>query len=96
MPDQSLTPDEVTALIDYLAAGGPEVDARRRSRRADTATTAEIEMGRILFVGRRGFANGGASCFSCHRLGDTLGAGGTLGHKRDGGQWGAFQIKHHI
>jgi len=79
MPDQSLTADEVSALIDYLAAGGPEADARRKTRRADTATTAEIEMGRVLFVGQRAFANGGASCFACHRLRDTLGAGGTLG-----------------
>jgi len=79
MPDQSLAPDELTALLDYLAGGGPEADARRKSRRADTATTAEVEMGRVLFVGERAFANGGASCFSCHRMGNTLGAGGTLG-----------------
>src|SRR5262245_39372100 len=79
MPDQNLSTDEVSALIEYLAAGGPEADARRRARRAETATATEIEMGRVLFVGERAFANGGASCFSCHRLGNTLGAGGTLG-----------------
>jgi cytochrome c2 len=79
MPDQSLSADDVSALIDYLAAGGPEADARRKARRAETATAAEIEMGRVLFVGQRAFASGGASCFSCHRLGNTLGAGGTLG-----------------
>src|SRR5262249_31140159 len=49
MPDQSLLPDELSALIDYLAAGGPEADARRKARRADTATSAEIELGRRLF-----------------------------------------------
>src|SRR6266550_4271687 len=46
MPDQTFTPTELSALLDYLAAGGPEADARRNDRRADTATDAEIEMGR--------------------------------------------------
>src|SRR5262245_41639105 len=79
MPDQSLTPEELSALIDYLAAAGPEADARRKARRADSATAAEIEMGRELFVGDRALANGGAACFSCHRLRNAVGAGGTLG-----------------
>jgi mono/diheme cytochrome c family protein len=79
MPDQTFTPAELSALLDYLAAGGPEADARRKDRRADTATDAELEMGRDLFVGQRALANGGASCFSCHRVGDRVSAGGTLG-----------------
>ena len=79
MPDQTFTPAELSALLDYLAAGGPEADARRKDRRADTATHAEIEMGRSLFVGQRALANGGASCFSCHRIGAKVSAGGTLG-----------------
>jgi mono/diheme cytochrome c family protein len=78
MPDQRLSPDEVTALIDYLAAGGPELDARRRGRSAEEATPAEIDMGRALFAGERAFARGGASCASCHRAADEP-AGGTLG-----------------
>jgi mono/diheme cytochrome c family protein len=79
MPDQTFTPAELSALLDYLAAGGPEADARKKDRRADSATAAEIEMGRSLFLGRRALANGGASCFSCHRLGEMVAAGGTLG-----------------
>ena len=79
MPDQSLSPGELSALLDYLAAGGPEIDARNKDRRADTATPAEIEMGRMLFMGQRAFASGGASCVSCHRVHQTAGAGGTLG-----------------
>ena len=79
MPDQGLTPAELSALIDYLAAAGPEADARKRDRRADAATAAEIEIGRTLFVGERPLADGGASCFSCHRVGHAAGAGGTLG-----------------
>jgi mono/diheme cytochrome c family protein len=79
MPDQSLAPDDLSALLDYLAAGGPEADARKKERRAETATPDEVEMGRALFAGQRALANGGASCFSCHRIGTTIGAGGTLG-----------------
>jgi mono/diheme cytochrome c family protein len=79
MPDQSLASGDLSALIDYLAAGGPEADARKKNRRADTATAQEIEMGRSLFTGGRPLANGGASCFSCHRVGELAGAGGSLG-----------------
>jgi len=79
MPDQSLTPAELSVLLDYLAAGGPEKDARKAQRRVETATAAEIEMGRSLFEGRRELANGGTPCFTCHRLGDASVAGGTLG-----------------
>ena len=78
MPDMGLRSDEVTALIDYLAAGGPAADARR-ARRTETATPLEIELGRGLFAGQRTFASGGASCFACHRLGKGLSGGGTLG-----------------
>ena len=78
MPDQRLSIDELNALLDYLEAGGPELDARRRERSADAATPDEIEMGRALFAGQRPFERGGASCATCHRLGDEP-AGGTLG-----------------
>src|SRR5262245_3970765 len=79
MPDQGLTPGDLSALIDYLAAAGPEADARKRDRRAETATVAEIDRGRSLFVGDRALENGGAAGFSCHRVGRDLGIGGTLG-----------------
>jgi mono/diheme cytochrome c family protein len=79
MPDQSFSPSELAAFLDYLAAGGPEADARRKDRRADTATPVEIEMGRSLFVGRRVISAGGAPCSACHRVGSTGGAGGSLG-----------------
>ena len=78
MPDQRLAQSELIALLDYLAAGGPEIDARRRDRSTEAATPDEIEMGRALFVGQRAFKRGGASCASCHRLGAER-AGGTLG-----------------
>jgi len=78
MPAMGLRADEIVALVEYLAAGGPEADARR-ARRIETATSTEVDTGRALFAGRRAFASGGASCFSCHRLGTALGNGGTLG-----------------
>lgn len=79
MPEQKFSPSELAALLDYLAAGGPEADARRKNRRADSATPAEIEMGRSLFMGRQPLASGGASCSSCHRVRETAGSGGSLG-----------------
>jgi len=79
MPDQSLSAAEIEALLDYFAADGPEADARRKQRRADTATAAEIGAGRALFTGERALLYGGGSCFSCHRLGEAVAAGGTLG-----------------
>lgn len=79
MPEQSFSPSELAALLDYLAAGGPEADARKKNRRADSATPAEIDMGRALFTGRQGLASGGAACSSCHRVREIAGAGGSLG-----------------
>ena len=79
MPDQALLQDEVAALIDYLAAGGPEADLRKRDRRAETATSEEIELGRSLFAGEQPFAGGGASCGACHRLSAAGTTGGNLG-----------------
>lgn len=79
MPDQNLSGDDVAALLDYFASGGPEADARKKSRRANTATAAEIDLGRSLFLGEQPLADGGASCSSCHRLTETAGRGGNLG-----------------
>jgi cytochrome c2 len=79
MPDQNLSGGEVAALLDYFASSGPEADARRKSRRATTATAAEIDLGRSLFLGEQPLADGGASCSSCHRLTETASRGGSLG-----------------
>jgi cytochrome c2 len=79
MPDQRLPQDEMTALLDYLAAGGPARSAQSAGRGVDTATRGEIDLGGELFAGRRAFAAGGAPCASCHRVGPTDAAGGTLG-----------------
>jgi mono/diheme cytochrome c family protein len=78
MPDQPLSPGEISALLDYFAADGPEADALR-NRPASSATKAEVDVGRSLFVGRQPFANGDVPCSACHRIGDTVKSGGTLG-----------------
>src|SRR5262249_34159507 len=79
MPDQRLSPDDITALLDYLAAGGPARVAQNATRAVETATSDDIMMGSDLFAGRRTFAKGGAPCGSCHRVGATDASGGTLG-----------------
>jgi cytochrome c2 len=79
MPEQNLSSGELAALLDYFAAGGPEADARRKGRKADTATAAEIDLGRSLFLGWQPLASGGASCSSCHRVRETAATGGSLG-----------------
>lgn len=79
MPDQDLKPEEINAILDYIAGGGPKevaIDAKP----ATAATPADIQKGRDLFTGRIRLSAGGASCISCHSAGDvgSLG-GGTLG-----------------
>src|SRR4029079_16554761 len=46
MPDQSLSEQEIGALLDYFAAGGPLTASGGRARHATTAATAEIALGR--------------------------------------------------
>ena len=77
MPDQIFPAGELASLLDYFAEGGPEAEAMR-NRRAEIATSAEIGLGRALFMGQRALSDGGASCVSCHRVGDTM-LGGSLG-----------------
>jgi cytochrome c2 len=79
MPEQNFSAAELASLLDYLAAGGPEADARRVRRRADAATPADIDAGRSLFVGERPLADGGIACSACHSIGDAAHLGGTLG-----------------
>jgi cytochrome c2 len=78
MPEQSFSPAEIAALLDYLAASGPEA-AAGGMRRADSATPAEVEMGRSLFVGAVPMAGGSAGCISCHAISGHASNGGSLG-----------------
>src|SRR5262245_57712457 len=42
MPDHELGEPEIGALVDYLAAGGPEADERSALRRADQASADDV------------------------------------------------------
>jgi cytochrome c2 len=78
MPDHQLSDLQVEGLLDYLAAGGPEADARKATRLASTAGPADVLYGRALFFGRHAMI--GAACSSCHTIQDKQGtAGGSLG-----------------
>ena len=68
MPDQNFSPAEIAALIDYLAAGGPDASDRSRPRHASTATSHDVALGRRLFLGTVSLRSGGASCASCHMV----------------------------
>ncbi|HSA59142.1 MAG TPA: cytochrome c [bacterium] len=79
MPDQDLTPQDINALLDFIAAGGPK-EVAIDLKPATAATPADIQKGLDLFTGRIPLAAGGAACISCHSAGDVgpLG-GGTMG-----------------
>lgn len=87
MPDNNYTDAQVLAIIGYIAANSPadEFDAGtdQAAGQADTperpVTEESIESGRLLFVGKTRFANGGPTCNACHnvRLDGEI-TGGTL------------------
>ena len=80
MPDQPLSDQEIGALLDYFAAGGPLTASGGRARHAATAHAAEIALGRDVFFGARPARSGGASCASCHTVqADRAPGGGTFG-----------------
>lgn len=80
MPDWSdLSDDQITSILDWLAAAGPDQRAADE-RVAESATAAELATGRALFHGSRPLARGGAACAGCHAVRDADGSrhGGTL------------------
>lgn len=82
MPDQSLTPDELSGVIAYLeecsTKGGCRL-ATAKVKPARDATPADIAAGKALFEGVQPLAKGGAACVSCHTArGSGLAGGGTL------------------
>jgi cytochrome c len=78
MPDHELTEAQIGALLDYLAAGGPELDERRQVRQAHTASSAEVTLGDRLFYGKVPLSGGGLACASCHTLSKQRALGGSL------------------
>ena len=80
MPDWTeLSEKHIGDILDYLAAGGPDMKPQDE-RPAESATTAEVELGRKLFDGAVRFTHGGQPCSSCHTArGSTWPMGGSLG-----------------
>jgi mono/diheme cytochrome c family protein len=69
MPDWiDLTEKEVAGILDYLAAGAPD-SKPADERTADTATPAEVDLGRRLFDGTARFEYGAQRCGFCHTAG---------------------------
>lgn len=82
MPDQSLTPDELSGILTYLeecsAKGGCRL-ATAKVKPARDATPADVAAGQALFEGATPLARGGAPCISCHTArGSGVAGGGTL------------------
>jgi mono/diheme cytochrome c family protein len=80
MPDWTdFTPEQIGAILDYFAADGP-LQKEPDERHANTATAAEIEVGRRLFQGKALLSRGGSACATCHSIGGAgWGLGGSLG-----------------
>src|SRR4030095_1988541 len=71
---------QVEALLDYLAAGGPEADSLKAVRPTSMAGVTDVTLGRDLFFGRRSMRGASAACSPCHTIQDQQGtAGGSLG-----------------
>lgn len=75
MPDHDLAPEEIDALLAYIAAGGPDGQGGG-FRPAGRAGVGEAARGRDLFLGRVAFANGGTACVRCHVAGEARVLGG--------------------
>jgi mono/diheme cytochrome c family protein len=70
MPDWvDLTPEQVSAILDWFAASGPE-QREPDERDAELATAAEVERGRQLFHGTQPQASHGLACAACHAIRD--------------------------
>ncbi len=78
MPDHDLSQPQIMALLDYLAAGGPESEEQLRIRDASTASAADIELGRQLFFGETRLKSGDLACVSCHAVAPASAFGGKL------------------
>lgn len=101
MPDYALSADQINQILSFVdggKAGAVAVDPEKAAldRRVDsilkTNSTQDIQIGNELFNGSRRFANGAASCASCHNAtfqqiatGGALAKDLTKAHSRLGG-----------
>jgi len=83
MPDNNYTDSQVLSVIAYIAANSPvdeTVAVEAQASEPERPVTEEnVGSGRLLFVGKKRFANGGPTCNTCHNLQfDGAITGGTL------------------
>lgn len=107
MVDFDLPDTDIKAILSFIASkSGGAVLATADSTKAPhapdaslSATPAQIEEGKNLFMGGTAFVNGGASCISCHNVnytgvipGGLLAKDLTTAHSRMGGDAGLMAI----
>jgi cytochrome c551/c552 len=68
MPDHDLSDAQIFALLDYLAADGPDSDDQRRIRDASSASAADVDWGKRLFYGESRLKSGDLACVVCHSV----------------------------
>jgi hypothetical protein len=69
MPDWSdLSAEQVTGILDWFEADGPEHQKPLEERNADEADASDVEAGRRAFSGETKLASGGLACAGCHAL----------------------------
>ncbi|HTS53504.1 MAG TPA: cytochrome c [Burkholderiales bacterium] len=80
MPNLSLSPSDVDAILAYLATAASGAPAQTSASAAAPAVQGNPEIGKELFTGVVRFQNGGPPCMACHSIGG-IGAlgGGQLG-----------------
>jgi mono/diheme cytochrome c family protein len=78
MPDHDLSDAQITALLDYLHAGGPTADEQQHMRLAVNATPQDVQLGRKLFFGEARLTGGSVACVFCHALSHQTRLGGSL------------------
>src|SRR5262249_39177760 len=68
MPDLNLTDEDIQALLDYFAAGGPMKTGAGGTAPSPLAAPSGLTAGGKLFFGAAPTRSGGAPCASCHSV----------------------------
>src|ERR1700690_2997169 len=77
MPGLGLSKEDVSAVVDFL---GTKKSAVQTSTTPSNAPLGDAGQGKSLFMGSKGFRNGGAPCMSCHSVaGINFLGGGSIG-----------------
>lgn len=73
MPDQPLKQNEITSIIDYIAANSPDANNPNKIIpsqifNASLVTKLDIDRGKNIFDGVTKLTNNGPACISCHNV----------------------------